>query len=231
MAKAREEYSFLKSLVALSLVALCLVAAQWQYHRGVDRHARNAMIEKHISLAPVALDLVKDSPVASEWQTVTTSGIFDASNQILLRNRYNEGVYGFEVLTLFRTAANEKFWVDRGWVKAGANATIAPVIIPPPTNEVSITGRLRLDSSLPHGSFFAIPSTGNGLIAKLNAQSQLNTQNYYVDLLSGSQKSLTPVVSAQLPELSDGPHMAYALQWIFFAGLVIYGRILIRRTR
>ena len=231
MAKAREEYSFLKSLVALCLVALCLVAAQWQYHRGVDRHARNAMIEKHISLAPVALDLVKDSPVASEWQTVTTSGIFDASNQILLRNRYNEGVYGFEVLTLFTTAANEKFWVDRGWVKAGANATIAPAIIPPPTNEVSITGRLRLDSSLPHGSFFAIPSTGNGLIAKLNAQSQLNTQNYYVDLLSGSQKSLTPVVSAQLPELSDGPHMAYALQWIFFAGLVIYGRILIRRTR
>jgi surfeit locus 1 family protein len=231
MAKDREEYSFLKSLVALCLVALCLVAAQWQYHRGVDRHARNAMIEKHISLAPVALDLVKDSPVASEWQTVTTSGIFDASNQILLRNRYNEGVYGFEVLTLFTTAANEKFWVDRGWVKAGANATIAPAIIPPPTNEVSITGRLRLDSSLPHGSFFAIPSTGNGLIAKLNAQSQLNTQNYYVDLLSGSQRSLTPVVSAQLPELSDGPHMAYALQWIFFAGLVIYGRILIRRTR
>jgi cytochrome oxidase assembly protein ShyY1 len=32
-----------------------------------------------------------------------------------------------------------------------------------------------------------------------------------------------------LPELSDGPHMAYALQWIFFGGLVIYGRFLIRR--
>ena len=42
---------------------------------------------------------------------------------------------------------------------------------------------------------------------------------------------LTPDVAAQLPELSDGPHMAYALQWIFFAGLVVYGRILIRRTR
>jgi cytochrome oxidase assembly protein ShyY1 len=49
--------------------------------------------------------------------------------------------------------------------------------------------------------------------------------------LSGSDTSLTPEVTAQLPELSDGPHMAYALQWIFFGGLVIYGRILIRRTR
>jgi hypothetical protein len=27
-------------------------------------------------------------------------------------------------------------------------------------------------------------------------------------------------VPARLPELSDGPHMAYALPWIFFAGLV-----------
>jgi hypothetical protein len=36
-------------------------------------------------------------------------------------------------------------------------------------------------------------------------------------------------VPAQVPELSDGPHIAYSLQWIFFAGLIVYGRILIRR--
>jgi surfeit locus 1 family protein len=231
MAKVREPYAIFKSLVALSLIILCLIAAQWQYHRGVDRHARNAMIEKHIALPPVALDSVKNSPLAAEWQTVTTQGSFDLSQQILLKNRYSEGFYGFEVLTLFTTLNNEKFWVDRGWVKAGATATTAPTITPPPTNEVSITGRLRLDSSLPRGAFFALPANGEGLISKLDAQSQLDTQNYYIDLLSGSESSLTPKVAAQLPELSDGPHMAYALQWLFFAGLVIYGRILIRRTR
>ena len=160
-----------------------------------------------------------------------TQGVFDSTKQILLRNRYSEGFYGFEVLTLFTTSNNEKFWVDRGWVKAGATATTAPTITAPPTTLVSITGRLRLDSSLPRGLFFALPADGNGLISKLDAQSQLQTQNYYIDLLSGSESSLTPKVAAQLPELSDGPHMAYALQWLFFAGLVIYGRILIRRTR
>jgi surfeit locus 1 family protein len=231
MAKVREPYAVFKSLIALALIALCLTAAQWQYHRGVDRHARNAMIEKHIALAPTSLDSVKDSPLAAEWQTVTTQGEFDSTKQILLRNRYSEGVYGFEVLTLFTTPNEERFWVDRGWVKAGATATTAPTITLPPTSEVSITGRLRLDSSLPRGLFFALPSDGNGLISKLDAQSQLQTQNYYIDLLSGSESSLTPKVTAQLPELSDGPHMAYALQWLFFAGLVIYGRILIRRTR
>ena len=231
MEKVREPYSIFKSLIALVLVVLCCIAAQWQYHRGVDRHARNAIIEKHIALAPVALDSVKDSPLVAEWKSVTTRGVFDSSKQILLKNRYSEGFYGFEVLTLFTTPTNEKFWVDRGWVKAGATATIAPTITPPPTNEVSITGRLRLDSSLPRGAFFALPANGEGLISKLDAQSQLDTQDYFIDLLSGSESSLTPNVPAQLPELSDGPHMAYALQWLFFAGLIIYGRILIRRTR
>jgi len=231
MEKAREPYAVLKSFIALALIALCLIATQWQYHRGVDRHARNAIIEKHIALAPTSLDSVKDSPLAAEWQTVTTQGVFDPTKQILLKNRYSEGFYGFEVLTLFTTPNNEKFWVDRGWVKAGAAATIAPTITPPPTTPVSITGRLRLDSSLPRGSFFALPADGSGLISKLDAQSQLDTQDYYIDLLSGSESSLTPAVPAQLPELSDGPHMAYALQWLFFGGLVIYGRILIRRTR
>lgn len=231
MAKVREPFAYFKSLVALILIILCLIAAQWQYQRGVDRHARNAIIEKHIALAPTSLDSVKDSPLAAEWQTVTTQGLFDPTKQILLKNRYSEGFYGFEVLTLFTTPNNEKFWVDRGWVKAGAAATIAPTITPPPTTPVSITGRLRLDSSLPRGSFFALPADGNGLISKLDAQSQLDTEDYYIDLLSGSESSLTPAVPAQLPELSDGPHMAYALQWLFFGGLVIYGRILIRRTR
>ena len=231
MAKVREPFAYFKSLVALTIIILCLIAAQWQYHRGVDRHARNTMIEKHIALAPTSLDLVKDSPLAAEWQSVTTQGVFDSTKQILLKNRYSEGFYGFEVLTLFTTPNNEKFWVDRGWVKAGATATTAPTITPPPTPLVSITGRLRLDSSLPRGSFFALPADGSGLISRLDAQSQLDTENYYIDLLSGSESSLTPKVAAQLPELSDGPHMAYALQWLFFSGLVIYGRILIRRTR
>jgi len=231
MAKVREPFAYLKSLVALVFIILCLIAAQWQYQRGVDRHARNAIIEKHIALAPTSLDSVKDSPLAAEWQSVTTQGVFDPTKQILLKNRYSEGFYGFEVLTLFTTPNNEKFWVDRGWVKAGAAATIAPTITPPPTTPVSITGRLRLDSSLPRGSFFALPADGSGLISKLDAQSQLDTEDYYIDLLSGSESSLTPAVPAQLPELSDGPHMAYALQWLFFGGLVIYGRILIRRAR
>lgn len=230
MRKVREPYAYLKSLVALALIFLCLVAAQWQYHRGVDRHARNSMIEKRIALSEIP-GSAAITPLAAEWRTVSILGKFDSTQQILLRNRYSEGVYGFEVLTLFTDQNQRKFWVDRGWVKAGANATTPPVITNVPEGVVTIKGRVRLDSSLPRGSFFALPANGSGLISKLDAQSRLNTEDYYIDLLSGSVTSLTPAVPAQLPELSDGPHMAYAIQWVFFAGLVVYGRILIRRPR
>jgi surfeit locus 1 family protein len=229
--KIKEPWALFKSLIALVLIIFCLWGSQWQYHRGVDRHARNAVIEERIAKSPIELATVTANLPDNEWQTVSTAGTFDTEKQILLRNRYNDGKYGYEVLTLFRSKESKSFWVDRGWVEAGATATTPPVITALPQGEVTITGRLRLDSSLPRGSFFALPNKGEGLVSELNAQSQLNTEKFYIDLLSGSDSSLTPQVTAQLPELSDGPHMAYALQWIFFGGLVIYGRILIRRTR
>jgi surfeit locus 1 family protein len=206
-------------------------AAQWQYHRGVDRHARNTIIEERIARDAIELGQIDSVLANNEWQSIVTTGSFDEKKQILLRNRYSEGKYGYEVLTLFTSTSGEKFWVDRGWVQAGATATTPPEVTSVPAGEVTITGRFRLDSSLPRGSFFALPGSGEDLVSELNAQSQLNTEKYYLDLLSGSEPSLTPAVTAQLPSLSDGPHMAYALQWLFFGGLVIYGRFLIRRTR
>jgi cytochrome oxidase assembly protein ShyY1 len=229
--KVKEPWALFKSLIALLLIILCLWGSQWQYHRGVDRHARNAVIEKRIAQSPIELAAVKGNLADYEWQTVDVVGSFNPDKQILLRNRYHDGKYGYEVLTLFTSADNKSFWVDRGWVQAGATATTPPVVTALPQGEVSISGRLRLDSSLPRGSFFALPGKGEGLVSELNAQSQLDTEKFYIDLLSGSDTSLTPEVTAQLPELSDGPHMAYALQWIFFGGLVFYGRILIRRSR
>ena len=229
--KTKEPWSFFKTIIALGLVLLCIWAANWQYTRGVDRHARNNVIEERIAQSPIELSARDADPVNNEWQSVSVNGRFDSNQQILLRNRYSEGKYGYEVLTLFTSNSGEKFWVDRGWVQAGATATTPPEVTKVPEVDVSITGRFRLDSSLPRGSFFALPGDGQGLVSELNAQSQLDTEKFYIDLLSGSDPSLTPAVPAQLPPLSDGPHMAYALQWIFFGGLVIYGRILIRRTR
>jgi cytochrome oxidase assembly protein ShyY1 len=232
MTKTREPLAILKSLVALLLIVFTLWAAQWQYHRGVDRHERNTLIAKQSTMSSIDLPNTIEDPSKLEWRQISTTGRFTPDKQILLRNRYFEGQYGYEVLTLFTNVQGKIFWVDRGWVKAGADATTAPITPPIPTVQVDIVGRLRLGTSLPSGTFFALPGGGkSGITSEVNAQSRENTEDFYIDLLSGSMPTLTPDVSAQLPELSDGPHMAYALQWIFFGGLIVYGRILIRRAR
>jgi cytochrome oxidase assembly protein ShyY1 len=190
------------------------------------------MIENNSGMKPVELNSVLNAVSAHEWQPVRTTGTFDSTSQILLRNHYSEGVYGFELLTRFTNIEGKTFWVDCGWVKAGESASSRPVLPPLPTEQVNIVGRLRLDTSLPQGSFFAVPANkSDGLISKANAQSGTSSSQstFYLDLVSGSVPLLTPKVPAQLPELTDGPHMAYALQWVFFGGLVVYGRFLIRR--
>jgi cytochrome oxidase assembly protein ShyY1 len=228
--RSGEKHSIFKSLVAILLIAGCLWASQWQFHRGEDRKARNNTIEEHIKFPEVELTTLTSNVKLHEWRSVTATGRFDANEQILLRNRYFEGKYGYAVLTRFTTEGGDSIWVDRGWVAAGASATIAPETPPVPTGLVSIIARLRLDYSLPSGSFFALPINRDGeLISKLNAQSGSSSEDYYLDLVSGSVPDLTPTAPAQIPSLSDGPHLAYAVQWILFAGLVVYGRYLIRK--
>lgn len=233
MASSKESYSLFKSAVALLLILGCLWASQWQFNRGQDRHERNNLIEQRQDLPALGLNQAAQAPAANEWRQIKSTGTFDSTRQILLRNRYFEGKYGFEILTAFKSNTGEEFWVDRGWIQAGATAIEAPEVPPLPAGEISILGRLRLDTSLPQGNFFALPSNGKGLISEVNARSS-NTENginsdFYLDLIGGTDSRLTPEVPAQLPELSDGPHYAYALQWVLFGGLVVYGRFLIRR--
>jgi len=228
--KKREQFAVFKSIIALVLISGCLWAAQWQYHRGVARHDRNFIIEKHSTMTPVSLVSVQEQPENHEWQPVITRGVFDPDTQILLRNRYFEGKYGFELLTKFNDTGGRSYWVDCGWVQAGKNAQTRPTLPQLPLGDVEIVGRLRLDSSLPRGSFFSIPANSDtGLASKANAQGGATSEDFYLDLVSGSDPALSPAAPAELPELSDGPHMAYALQWIFFGGLIGYGRFLIRR--
>ena len=222
---SKEPKAFLRTVISILLVTLCLIAANWQYHRGVDRHAKNNKVQQNTELPQLDLNQISDIET-QEWRTVIASGTFDTSHNVLLRNRYSDdGKYGYEYLTLFRSG-DKSFWVDRGWVQAGERATDRPKLPQTPINEIEITGRVRLDSSLPRGSFFALPATGN-LVSSWNLRSKVKTDNFYIDLISG--EGVTPDVPAELPELSDGPHMAYALQWIFFAGLIVYGRFLIRK--
>ena len=70
------------------MVVLCIWAAQWQYQRGVDRHARNTIIQERIAQEAINLKEIDDEYAINEWRKVSATGSFDQSKQIILRNRY-----------------------------------------------------------------------------------------------------------------------------------------------
>jgi cytochrome oxidase assembly protein ShyY1 len=53
---------------------------------------------------------------------------------------------------------------------------------------------------------------------------------YYLDQLPTRAMTVdAPLTAIELPDLSNGPHYAYALQWLAFAVLVLIGRAMLFR--
>ena len=223
--------SLLQSLVALALVAGCLFAAQWQFNRGANQSATNKIIASNLNLPSLSMsDIANLDPVNNQWRKVTLQGSFPQDKQELVRNRYYEGKFGFEVLTLFKANNGENFWVDRGWVAAGPNAATPPVVEPVASGNLEITARIRSEnlSRQLQGSFFVtrVSSEKPESIAKLQG---VEANAYYLDLLGSPDGKVKPLTEIELPELSNGPHYAYGIQWLAFALLAIIGRFLLFR--
>jgi surfeit locus 1 family protein len=223
--------SLLQSFVALVLVAACLYAAQWQFSRGANQSATNKIIAENLDLPSLTMNDVADlDPVANQWRKIDLTGKFSQDKQELVRNRYYEGKFGFEVLTLFTATNGENFWVDRGWVAAGPNAATPPVVEPISNENLEITARIRSEnlSRQLQGSFFVTRASSEKpeSIAKLQG---VDANPYYLDLLGSPNGQVKPLTEIELPELSNGPHYAYGIQWLAFALLALIGRFLLFR--
>jgi cytochrome oxidase assembly protein ShyY1 len=223
--------SLLQTFVALLLIAGCLFASQWQFARGSSQSQTNKIIAENLELPTLVLDDFENlDAVDNQWRTVKITGNFSPTNQELVRNRYYEGKFGFEVLTLFKSTGGENFWVDRGWVAAGPNAATPPKVTPAIEGNVEITARIRSEnlSRQLQGSFFVtrVETEKPKSITKLQG---VDAKPYYLDLLPSEDGKIKPLTNIDLPELSNGPHYAYAIQWLAFAALALIGRILLFR--
>jgi len=222
------------SILALLLIFGCVQGALWQYERYETRHANNELIRKNISIAALLTEDELSSKTASEiaWRSISLEGNFDPSKEFLIRNRYHEGKYGFGVITLFISNSGKRYWIDRGWVIAGKDAQTPPVIQKVDSLPIEITARVRTSEieSRVQGSVFALPvADSTPKLVKWNSEQAIETEPIYFDLISSSNPEVTPEVATALPELSDGPHLAYSFQWILFIFLVLFAWYLVIR--
>jgi len=228
----RPRWLALTALVAVAMVAFVQLGL-WQLRRLEERRERNAAVVtgERQAAVPAGDVLAADRPVApgEEWHRVSARGRYDTAHQLLLRNRPLEGRNGFHVLVPLVTATGPAVLVDRGWVPAGASATDLPDVPPPPAGEVTVVGRVRL-AEPPKGG----PPPPPGQLVRIDVPTVARGLGYplaggYVELAVERPQPTTAPTLLPAPEVSDGPHLAYAVQWFLFAVVALVGWALLLR--
>ncbi|WP_372729109.1 SURF1 family protein [Nocardioides sp.] len=217
------------ALFALAVVVLAYGAwllGQWQFHRLEDRKARNAVVERNEALppAPVAeiLDVGVPVDAEDEWRVVTATGTYAVEDTVIIRYRTREGASGVDVVVPLVTADGPTLLVDRGWVATDNRGMDASEVPDPPAGEVTVTGWVRADAT---GDSTKVSGLSSRSISSVEIGRALDREVYrgFVDLRSETPEPEQPLAGAELPELNDGPHFFYGLQWWFFGALAIFG--------
>ena len=206
--------------VALAFAVACVFLGRWQWHRHEAKVARADRINSHYRAAPVPLASALAGtgvslPVREEWTRVTATGSYAANELQLVRNRPNDGVYGYEVVVPLTLPDGTAVLVDRGWVQNADRAAERPVVPATPTGRITVTGWLRvgepsLGRQMPAGQLASI----NLPEARTATGANLYGTYLIMDRESGApgQRIVRPV-RLEPPDTDLGPHLAYAVQW------------------
>jgi cytochrome oxidase assembly protein ShyY1 len=223
--------------VLFTLVVVLLVYAtwwlgRWQWHRLESRRHDNAIIRTnlHATPTPVADALAAGRPVShdQQWLRVTATGTYDTAHMVtLLYQTDAHSQSGVDIVVPFRTDDGSTLVVDRGWL-ASDNQVDRPVAVPPPpSGDVTITGWVRADGSGTSTRINEDPRVGltTRSISSASIGQAIGQATYggFVDLESESPAPATSLGQVEMPELDDGPHFFYALQWWFFGVLAVVG--------
>ena len=204
----------------------CLLLGEWQFHRLHDREDRNAQARRNLAMQPVQVDQVMSADQgvtrAQEWSRVRLTGTYRPQDTVVVRYQTRDGAAGVDVVTPLVLGDGTGVLVDRGWVhtdNVGDALATAPA---PPPGQVTVTGWARSDATgdatdVDDGSVRAISSRSIG------AGLDYPLLRGFVDAEAESPPPEQALVAAELPDLGEGPHFFYGLQWWFFGLLAVFG--------
>jgi cytochrome oxidase assembly protein ShyY1 len=157
-----------------------------------------------------------------EWRRVSATGTYVDDKSVVIRYQTRDGASGVDVVTPLRTYAGPSLLVDRGWLKTGnvgADKVDAPA---PPSGEVTVVGYVRVDAT---GSAVTVTDRSARAISSREIGRATGLQVYggFVDAEKETPAPRTALVPAEQPDLGNGPHFFYGLQWWFFGLLAVFG--------
>jgi cytochrome oxidase assembly protein ShyY1 len=211
---------------------------EWQLDRLAQRRERNAttIANEQKPIRPYEQVFTRPIVDADQWQRVEARGIFDPDHQFVVRYRSNGDADGYEVVTPLRTATGTVL-VDRGFIPLVRGAQIPSTAPAPPTGDVTVVGHVRRNER----GRRAATTPVNNQMRLINSDAIAATLPYpvspgYIGLLTVQPEQQGGFQPVKLPELSEGPHFWYAVQWFMFtavgvAGIVVFIRGDLRARR
>ena len=167
---------------------------------------------------------------ADAWQRVEATGTFDAGHQFVIRYRDNGDDSGYEIVTPLQTSAGAVL-VSRGFVKLPGGQQI-PTQAPPPPDRPGAPSSATSQRS-ENGRRGAIVPNGNQ-VRLINSAALQQVIPYpivdgYISAITVDPPQTGGFQPLDLPEISNGPHFWYAVQWFMFTGIGVAGIVVFIR--
>lgn len=237
----REFRSRLFVVAVLLLGSLCIRLGFWQLSRRIERRAENERIEQLLALSPADLPSETISPEEWEYRRVGIYGKFDTDESVVLRNRAYRDQPGVHLVTpMILEETGTAILVDRGWIPV-TQFLPEEIAAYEAFGDFAVAGILRLSAPEPTFSLLADPTLEPGEdplkewrvlnVERIQEQIPYALYPMYLQMTGSNPAPGSYPIPRPGVDLSDGPHLSYAIQWFSFSAIAFVGGILWWRRR
>jgi surfeit locus 1 family protein len=212
--------------LSLLAVVVFILLGFWQLSRLDQRRAYNAQLSDRLNAPPLVLTGNEAEDAASlQYRTAIARGAYDYAHEQAKVNQFWEGKLGVHLLTpLVISGSKEAIIVDRGWIPAADSAPDHWVKYAA-KEPVAVTGWVQ--SSEANGTTAKFPSQPRTWFRIDTTQMQADTGYpllpFWLQPKPLTRQSAPPYQTGFEPDLSEGPHMGYAIEWFGLALITVIG--------
>jgi surfeit locus 1 family protein len=231
----------LASVLVLAAAAVMVRLGFWQLDRLEWRKSFNARVEEQIAAAPLELNAsnLNADLYAMEYRRVTVVGHYLPDDEIVLRNQVWTTEFGTELgVSLFTPllieGTDSAILIERGWIPQ-EDADRKSRATYQENGLIEVSGRLRraetdfgINEWL-HPDLTLAPDQqrldiwNNLNLERIAGQMETQLLPVYLQLQPESNQFDPPYAGWTSPDLSEGSHFGYAIQWFTFATILVVG--------